>query len=80
MPSTDLFDAQEASYKEAIMPASVRKRLAVEAAQEDYWHKYVGLDGAVIGMSTFGESAPGPVVMEHFGFTAENIQQAIENL
>lgn len=80
MPSTDLFDAQEASYKEAILPSSVRKRLAVEAAQQDYWHKYVGLDGAVIGMSTFGESAPGPVVMEHFGFTAENIQQAIENL
>ncbi len=80
MPSTDLFDAQEASYKEAILPTSVRKRLAVEAAQQDYWHKYVGLDGAVIGMSTFGESAPGPVVMEHFGFTAENIQQAIENL
>jgi transketolase len=80
MPSTDLFNAQEASYKEAILPSSVRKRLAVEAAQQDYWHKYVGLDGAVIGMSTFGESAPGPVVMEHFGFTAENIQQAIENL
>jgi transketolase len=80
MPSTDLFDAQDESYKESILPSSVRKRLAVEAAQQDYWYKYVGLDGAVIGMSTFGESAPGPVVMEHFGFTAENIQQAIENL
>jgi transketolase len=80
MASTDLFDAQDETYKEAILPSSVRKRLAVEAAQEDYWYKYVGLDGAVIGMSTFGESAPGPVVMEHFGFTAGNIQQAIENL
>lgn len=80
MPSTDAFDAQDERYKESILPSSVRKRLAVEAAQQDYWYKYVGLDGAVIGMSTFGESAPGPVVMEHFGFTAENIQQAIENL
>ncbi|MDC1436157.1 transketolase [Gammaproteobacteria bacterium] len=80
MPSTDLFDAQDESYKELILPSSVRKRLAVEAAHQDYWYKYVGLDGVVIGMSTFGESAPGPVVMEHFGFTAENIQQAIESL
>ncbi|MFL2841029.1 MAG: transketolase [Pseudohongiellaceae bacterium] len=80
MPSTDLFDAQDEDYKESILPSAVRKRLAVEAAQQDYWYKYVGLDGAVIGMSTFGESAPGSVVMEHFGFTAENIQQAIENL
>ena len=80
MPSTDAFDAQDDAYKESVLPAAVRKRLAVEAAQQDYWYKYVGLDGAVIGMSSFGESAPGPVVMEHFGFTAENIQQAIENL
>lgn len=80
MPSTDLFDAQDKEYKEAVLPSVVRKRLAVEAAQQDYWYKYVGLDGAVIGMSSFGESAPGPAVMEHFGFTAENIQQAIENL
>ena len=80
MPSTDLFDAQDEDYKESVLPFTVRKRLAVEAAQQDYWYKYVGLDGAVIGMSTFGESAPGPIVMEHFGFTAGNIQQAIESL
>ncbi|MBN4075045.1 MAG: transketolase [SAR86 cluster bacterium] len=80
MPSTDLFDAQDDDYKESVLPAAVRKRLAVEAAQQDYWYKYVGLDGVVIGMSTFGESAPGPVVLEHFGFTAENIQRAIESL
>lgn len=80
MPSTDIFDAQDETYKESVLPSSVRKRVAVEAAQQDYWYKYVGLDGVVIGMSTFGESAPGAVVMEHFGFSAENIQQAIENL
>ncbi len=80
MPSTDVFDAQPEDYKEAVLPRAVRKRLAVEAAQSDYWYKYVGLDGAVIGMRSFGESAPGNVVMEHFGFTAENVRQTIEAL
>ena len=80
MPSTDVFDAQDEDYKQSVVPSAVRKRLAVEAAHQDYWYKYVGLDGAVIGMHSFGESAPGPVVMEHFGFTAENILRAIENL
>ncbi len=80
MPSTDVFDAQDDDYRESVLPAAVRKRLAVEAAQEDYWYKYVGLDGAIIGMKSFGESAPGPVVMEHFGFTAKHIQEAIEKL
>ena len=73
-------DAQDEDYKQSVLPSAVRKRLAVEAAHQDYWYKYVGLDGAVIGMHSFGESAPGPVVMEHFGFTAENILRAIENL
>ncbi len=77
MPSTDVFDAQDNDYRESVLPAAVRKRVAVEAAQSDYWYKYVGLDGKVIGMTTFGESAPGKVVMEHFGFTAENISQQI---
>jgi transketolase len=80
MPSTDVFDAQDEAYKESVLPSTVRKRLAVEAAQQDYWYKYVGLDGAIIGMKTFGESAPGAVVMEHFGFTAKHIQEAIEKL
>ena len=80
MPSTNVFDAQDEEYKQSVLPSGVRKRLAVEAAQQDYWYKYVGLDGAVIGMNSFGESAPGPVVMEHFGFTAENVLRAIENL
>ncbi len=80
MPSTDVFDAQDADYRESVLPAAVRKRVAVEAAQADYWYKYVGLDGKVIGMTTFGESAPGKVVMEHFGFTTANIKQQIASL
>ena len=72
-PSTDVFDAQDAAYRESVLPAGVRKRLAVEAAAADYWRKYVGLDGAVIGMTSFGESAPGKVLLEHFGFTVDNI-------
>ena len=73
MPSTDRFEAQSASYKASVLPADVRARVAVEAGIADYWHKYVGLDGAVVGMNSFGESAPGGVLMEHFGFTVENI-------
>ena len=73
MPSTDAFDSQEPEYKEKVLPASVRKRLAVEAGATDYWSKYVGLEGKVIGIDRFGESAPGGVLMEHFGFTADNV-------
>ena len=73
MPSTDAFDSQEPEYKEQVLPSSVRKRLAVEAGATDYWSKYVGLEGKVIGMDRFGESAPGGVLMEHFGFTTDNV-------
>lgn len=73
MPSTDLFEAQDENYREQVLPRAVRARLAVEAAAADYWYKYVGLDGRVIGMTTFGESAPGPVLMKEFGFTVENV-------
>lgn len=73
MPSTDIFDAQDAAYREQVLPAAVRKRLAVEAAAADYWYKYVGLDGAVVGMTSFGESAPGGALMKEFGFTVDNI-------
>lgn len=73
MPSTDLFDAQDAAYKESVLPSTVTKRVAVEAGIEDYWYKYVGLNGAVVGMTTFGESAPANELFEHFGFTVENI-------
>lgn len=73
IPSVDVFETQDAEYQEQVLPASVRYRVAVEAASVEYWWKLVGLEGKIIGMSSFGESAPGAVLMEHFGFTAENI-------
>ncbi|MDZ7924234.1 MAG: transketolase [Marinagarivorans sp.] len=73
MPSTSLFDLQDAAYKQAVLPIEVTARVAVETTHVDYWAKYVGLEGAVVGMSTFGESAPGNVLLEHFGFTVENV-------
>ena len=79
MPSVDVFEAQDADYQEQVLPMSVRRRVAVEAAGVDYWRKFVGLDGKVIGMQTFGESAPGPVLMEHFGFSADNIVATVKS-
>ena len=73
MPSVDVFEAQDAKYRENVLPTSVRNRLAVEAGAADYWYKLVGLDGKIIGMQSFGESAPGGVLMNHFGFTVDNV-------
>ena len=73
MPSTNEFDKQDAAYRESVLPKSVTKRVAIEAAHVDFWHKYVGFGGAVVGMSTFGESAPGADLLKHFGFTIENV-------
>ncbi|HEY0562151.1 MAG TPA: transketolase [Methylophilus sp.] len=72
MPSTNVFDRQDQAYKDSVLTAGV-KRVAVEAAHPDFWRKYVGLDGAVVGIDTFGESAPGGALMKHFGFTVENV-------
>ncbi|EPJ46413.1 MAG: transketolase [Osedax symbiont Rs1] len=80
MPCTDLFDAQDAAYREAVLPAAVSARVAVEALQADYWYKYVGLNGAIVGMTTFGESAPADQLFEHFGFTVANIVASAEAL
>ncbi|MAY55043.1 MAG: transketolase [Pseudomonadota bacterium] len=80
MPSADVFDQQDAAYREQVLPNAVRKRLAVEAGAVEYWSRYVGLDGEVIGMTTFGESAPGGVLMKEFGFTAENIVSRAQKL
>jgi transketolase len=80
MPSTTAFDAQSADWKELVLPSAVRKRVAVEAAHTDFWYKYVGLDGKVVGMQSFGESAPGAAVLKHFGFAAENVRAAVESL
>ena len=80
MPSTNTFDAQTAEYKESVLPASVTKRIAIEAAHTDFWYKYVGFAGDVVGMTTFGESAPGGKLMEHFGFTVENVVNKVKAL
>ena len=76
MPSADVFEAQDQDYRDAVLPPSVRNRVAVEAAAVDYWHKWVGMDGQIIGMRSFGASAPGGVLMEHFGFTADAVVAA----
>ncbi|WP_338883165.1 MULTISPECIES: transketolase [Xenorhabdus] len=73
MPSTDAFDKQDAAYREAVLPAAVSARVAVEAGISDYWFKYVGINGAIVGMNTFGESAPADVLFKEFGFTVENV-------
>ncbi|MFT2091724.1 transketolase [Paraglaciecola sp. 2405UD69-4] len=80
MPCTSVFDKQDAEYKESVLPRSVTKRVAVEAAHVDFWHKYVGFDGAVVGMSTFGESAPGPALLKLFGITTEAVVKAAQEL
>ncbi|PWQ98702.1 transketolase [Leucothrix arctica] len=80
MPSTTEFDAQDAAYKESVLPSAVTARVAVEAAIMDGWYKYVGLNGEVIGMSTFGESAPAPQLFEYFGITTEAVVEAINKV
>ncbi|MCK9466337.1 MAG: transketolase [Thiopseudomonas sp.] len=73
IPCTSVFDAQDAEYKQAVLPIEVGARIAIEAAHADYWYKYVGLDGRVMGMHTYGESAPAGDLFAHFGFTLDNL-------
>ena len=73
MPCAEIFSAQDADYRDSVLPPSVRARVAVEALHADYWHKFVGLDGRVVGMTSFGESAPGDVLLKEFGFTVDNV-------
>ncbi|HVK52447.1 MAG TPA: transketolase [Pseudoxanthomonas sp.] len=80
MPSTDVFDRQSAEYREQVLPNAVRKRVAVEAGITDFWRKYVGLDGAVIGMTGFGASAPADALYKHFGITADAVVAAAKAL
>ena len=80
MPSTDAFDAQEQAYRESVLPSAVTARVAVEAGVTDYWLKYVGLSGRVIGLDTFGESAPASAVYKHFGITTESVVEAVESV
>jgi len=80
MPSTDVFDAQSAEYKQEVLPLEVASRVAIEAGIEDFWYKYVGLDGRIVGMSTYGESAPASQLLEEFGFTVDNVVAVAEEL
>ncbi|HDZ8879812.1 transketolase [Aeromonas dhakensis] len=80
LPSTDVFDAQSAEYKESVLPSSVTKRVAIEAGIADYWYKYVGFGGKIIGMRSFGESAPAELLFKEFGFTVENVVATAESL
>ena len=80
MPSTDVFEAQDAAYREAVLPSIVTKRVAVEAGIVDSWYKYVGLNGKIIGMTGFGESAPAEQLFEYFGITTAKVLAAAEEL
>jgi transketolase len=79
MPSTSVFDRQDANYRNSVLPAGLPK-VAVEAGVTDYWRKYVGLEGAVVGLDRFGESAPAGDLFKHFGFTAENIAKVVRSV
>ncbi|MBJ7556076.1 transketolase [Marinomonas spartinae] len=80
MPSTTVFDEQDAAYKESVLPRAVTKRIAIEAAHKDFWYKYVGFEGDMVAMTTFGESAPGADVLNYFGFTVENVVATADKL
>jgi transketolase len=79
MPCTRIFDAQEAAWREGVLGKSI-PRVAVEAGVPDYWRKYVGLDGAIVGIDTFGESAPAGDVFKFFGFTPERVASAVKSV
>ncbi|UUM61057.1 transketolase [Streptococcus suis] len=80
VPSTELFDAQDAAYKEEILPNAIRRRLAIEMGATQGWYKYVGLDGKVLGIDTFGASAPAQTVIDNYGFTVENVVKLVNEL
>ena len=80
MPCTNVFDEQPLEYRESVLPSWCRKRVAVEAGVTDYWRKYVGLDGAVVGIDTFGASAPAEALFKYFGFTVEHVVAAVKSL
>jgi transketolase len=79
MPSTNVFDRQDAAYRESVLPPGVR-RVAVEAGVTDFWRKYVGLEGAVVGIDRYGESAPAGDLFSFFGFTADNVAKTVREI
>jgi transketolase len=80
MPSWELFDLQPQSYRDAVLPPSVRARVSIEAASSFGWERYVGADGAIIGVDRFGASAPGPSLMHQFGFTPEHVAETAKTI
>lgn len=80
VPSTELFDAQDAAYKEEVLPNAIRRRLAIEMGATQNWYKYVGLDGKVLGIDRFGASAPAQTVIDNYGFTVENVVELAKSL
>lgn len=80
MPSAEVFAAQDAAYQDSVLPAAITARVAVEALHQDFWWKYVGLNGRVVGMNSFGESAPGGQLMEYFGFTTAKVVEAVQEV
>lgn len=80
MPCAEMFMAQSEAYRESVLPSYIRERVAIEAGISDYWRKFVGLDGAVVGIDSFGESAPADVLFKHFGFTVENVVNTVLDL
>jgi transketolase len=78
MPCTSLFDAQDASYREKVLPKRVTARVAVEAGVTEFWHRYVGPVGRVLGLDRYGESAPAKDVFEYFGFTVDNLVKTVD--
>lgn len=80
MPCTEAFDAQDAAYRESVLPANCRQRIAVEAASADFWYKYVGFDGRILGMTSFGESAPAEILFKHYGFSVERLLELSQEL
>jgi transketolase len=79
MPSTSVFDRQDADYRNSVLPAGLPK-VAVEAGVSDYWRKYVGVEGAVVGIDRYGESAPAGELFKHFGFTPDNLMKAVRSI
>ena len=80
MPSVDVFDEQDAAYRESVLPAAITARVAIEAGVTDTWWRYVGTAGRVIGLDRFGESAPAEELFEHFGFSADNLVAVAKDL
>jgi transketolase len=80
MPCVELFEEQDGAYRESVLPSACRKRVVVEASSSFGWHKFVGFDGAVVSIDRFGASAPGPVCMEKFGFTVDNVVATAKSL